>query len=93
MAGQDERALSKPEDEILGREDRLLAVVSPEGEGEPVAEVTFRQTTVGGGARRIVICEVCVTTIENGVRTTVCKSIPCPKGGGGPAKPPTTIRV
>jgi hypothetical protein len=80
-------------DEILDRNERLLAVVSAEDTGDVVAEVTWQQTTKGTAERKVVICEVCVTTIENGIRTTICKQIKCPGGGTTPTNPPTTIRI
>ena len=63
-----------------------------------ISEIIHAQTRVGPvvvlvserrhttASKKIVICEVCITTIEDGKRTTVCTPIPCPndkkpKGG------------
>ncbi len=85
------------EKNILERTSRVLAIIpSPEGVDADL-EVMFRRTKVapmrpgklGGGERTaIVICEICVTTIDSsGNRTTICMRIDCPKGESSAPKP------
>jgi hypothetical protein len=79
---------SKPranEGEIVEQVDRLMGVVTPSFADDLKFELSLRTTTRkrprgGGGGGTIVLCEVCVTTLTpHGIRTQVCRPIPCPK--------------
>jgi hypothetical protein len=92
MADDDEVVRTKG-GELQERNDALIAVVQAADGADPIAEVTFRRSRVGTKAKPIVICEVCVTTIDpdTGTRTTICTPIDCPKTV--PNKPPKKILV
>jgi hypothetical protein len=81
---------------IRRRDEALVAVVQVGDEDDLVAEVTYRQSTASDAAgREIVICEVCVTTIDTktGIRKQICTPIKCPDKKPAPEKPPETIRI
>lgn len=64
--------------------EKVLTTVRAFEGGPALFQVTFKRTSKKGSSLKpIVICEVCVTTIDpqSGTRTTVCQPIPCPKGG------------
>ena len=72
------------ESQVLERESRVLALIpAPEGTDVDV-ELTFRSTTVADAAEKVRICEFCVTTIDKGIRVTVCTPVPCPRAAPRP---------
>jgi hypothetical protein len=67
-------------DQIVDRDSRVIAYIPRPLGVEIDAELSFRQTRAQVGVRDVMICEVCVTTIDDrGIRTTTCVPIPCPK--------------
>ncbi len=87
-AGEPSGELS--EDQIIDRDTRVIAYIPRPLGAEVDAELTFRQTRALVAEQAVVICEVCVTTIDDhGNRVTVCVRIPCPKNL--PPKPPIQI--
>ena len=91
--GEAEGALGLAADQIVDRHSQVLAVIPSPAGAQGDVEFTYRQTEGRVAARSVVICEACVTVIDDkGNRTTRCVRIPCPKGVG-PALPGGGTRV